>query len=500
MVNAPSTQPKPGPFAIPPLAVASHPDVMLGGRELRRWIDSLPLANPIRAGNQLLHQLRLLTRDPHPGTRFSSLLEMYDAPLEQLLEIVHARMPGIPDSALPLDQFEARLVELLTELAYGHLRMANEMLASGRPPEKETLFRAMSLLDSALNIERLHYCRLSSQRWQLMLSIFLHAESQHDGDRKIEARLRRHDQPDTLQAVFYRALIISLCDPHHQLPSEVAAWNNWTTEHADLLGLTLLPQGTFAIPIDISGTLGPLASARSGKPGSDTRYLASDRFMQQLEDEPNAPAGLRRALIALIKGRRTPEQRQAERQARNHPYQLVYGLRGIHQRLEALTQGEDPARSEVTPVSCRQVNQSRFGAAFQLQGPLNPPLSIGEPILAEAETGTSNTAPVGFTARIRRIVSGENQQLEIGVEKIQGRLIPVNIVGSAAERTGGDNLALLQHTADTDQYTLLASRRIYREGDSVAADGPSMRYTLRMLRLGGVVNHNAYIDVEPIDG
>lgn len=500
MVNAPSPQPNPVPFAIPAVAVASHPDVMRGVRELRRWIDSLPLANPVKAGNLLLHQLRLITRDPQPGARFGTLLEMYDDPLEQLLLVVQERLPGSPDSALPLDQLESLLVELLTELSYGHLRIANELMAVGKTSTPETLFHAMSLLDSALNIERLHYRKLAPQRWQLMLSIFLHAEYLQLGDRELEAKLHQHDEPNTIQGLFFRALIISLCDPHHKVPSEVMAWHRWTTEHAGLLSLTLLPQGAFSIPVDISGALSPLASARNGRPGTETRYLTGDPFMQQLEADATAPAGLQSALIGLMKGRQTREQRQTERQPRNHPYQLIYGLRNIHRRLEELTHGATPARGEVRPVPCRQVNQSRFGAAFQLQGPLNPPFSIGEPILAEAESASGNAAPVGFAARIRRVFSGDRQQIEIGVEKVQGRLIPVTLVGAVVERTRGDNQALLLHSADTGEYTLLASRSIFREGDSVAVEGPSMRYNLRMTRLGGVVQHTAYIDVKLLDG
>jgi len=499
MVNAPSTQPKPGHFAIPALAVASHPDVIQSARELQRVIDSLPLASPVRAGGQLLHHLRLLTRDPNPGTRFGALLGLYDAPLQQLSTIVRERIPGSPDSALPLDQLDSLVVELLTELACGHLRIANQLLAAGKTPTLETLFEAMHLLDAALDIERRHYRRLAPARWQLLLNIYLHAEYQQVGDQQVDARQRQADQPDTIQGLFFRALIVSLCDPNNQVPSEVLAWQRWTTENAGLLSFTLLPQGAFAIPVDISGQLSPLAGARSGKPGTETRYLATDRFVEKLEGEPEAPAGLRQALIGLVKGRRTPEQRRSDRRPRNHPHQLIYGLRNIHLRLEELSQGAPPARSAVRPVAGRQVNQSRFGSAFQLQGPLNPPLSIGEPILAEAETRAGSGAPVGFSARIRRVFSDDGQRIEIGVEKIQGRLIPVTIVGSAAQRTSGNNLGLLQHDMDTGQYVLLASRSIYREGDSVAVEGPSMRYNLRMRRLGGIVQHTAYIDVEPVD-
>ena len=499
MVNAPPMQPKPDPFEIPPPSVASHPDVMLSVRALKRWIEDLPLANPTRAGNQLLHQLRLLTRDPNPGSKFANLLALYDLPIARLLETVHGRLDSAADSAQPLDQLESLLVELLIELACGHLRIANQHIAADKPMPPETLYRAMSLLDRALNIEHLHYRRLVPQRWRLILSIFLHAEHQAVADTRIDAKLRQTDEPDSIRGLFLRALIICVCDPHHRLPSDIAAWHRWITLHTGLLALSLLPQGSYAIPVDISGALTPLAGARSARPGTQTRYLGADSFIQSLQDDQEAPASLRQALTDLIKGRRKSEQRQTERQPRNHPYRLIYGLRNIHKRLEELTLGANPETSEVRAVPCRQVNQSRYGAAFQLQGPLTPPLSVGEPVLAEAAGTADSSAPVGFSARIRRVFSGEQQQIEIGVEKIQGRLIPATIVGATAEKTRGDTQALIQHDADTGRYTLLASRSIYRKGDTVAAEGASMRYNLRILRLGGVVHQTAYIDVELLD-
>ena len=499
MVDAPSSPPKPKPFSIPALAIASHPGVMLAARELRRWIDDLPLANPPKASYLLLQQLRLLVRDPQPGARFGTLLRLYDAPLQQLLLIVNERLPTGPDSALPLDQLENLLVELLTELAYGHLRTANEMIAVGKAPATETLFRAMRLLDSAQHIQRQHYRPLVMEHWRLMLRVFQLAGQQQVTRERVEFAAQQTDDPDTIHGLFFRSLIISLCDPHHRRPSELRDWYRWTGVHTALLDLTVLPQGAFAIPLDISGTLSPLAGARAGRPGTETRYLATDRFLQCLQDESNSPQGLRQALADLIKGRKTSEQRQTERHPRNHPYRLLYGLRNIHQRLTELTQGAEPSMHALSPVACRQINQSKFGAAFQLQGPLNPPLTVGEPILAEAETSSGAATPVGFAASIRRLVSDERQQIEIGVEKLQGRLVPLTVIGAAAERARGDKQALLQHAMETGKHTLLAARSIYREGDIVAAEGPGMRYNLRMLGLSATIQHTAFIDVEPTD-
>ena len=496
MVNAPPNQPNPGLFPIPPVAVARHPAALLSPRDLRHWVDSLPLGNPPKAAEHLLHQLRLLVRDPSPGPRFAVLLALYDQPIDQLLQIVRERLKNNPENAVPLDQLEQLTVELLNESAYGQLRMANQLLDGGKAPQLEELFRAMSLLDSALNIERLHYRRLAPQAWGLLLHIFLLAEHLQLADQPMAAVPIEPDQPRTIRGLFSRVLVITLCDPHQHLPGDIQRWHAWTGANSELLELTLLPQGAAAIPVDISGSETPLAAARRSKPGPGIRYLASDRFMQRLADDPMAPQGLLQAINELIKGRKTPEQRQSPRQARNHPFRLLHGLHSVHRRLTELTDSESPSRHELSPVPCRQINRSPTGAAFTLQGPLSPPLSVGEPILAEAEAAGRKTAPVGFAGRIQRLVTADHQQIEIGVEKLQGRLIPVAVTGSATERTRGTNYAVLQHATEGTQHLLLAASSIYREGDLVVVEGAQQRYNLRMLALLAGYQRIAYIVVE----
>jgi hypothetical protein len=157
--------------------------VLLAPRELRAWIDGLPLANPPRCAQMLQQQLRLLVRDPQPGARFGALLELYERPLDALLEIVRERLHSFGDSAGPLDQLEYQSVELMSELAYGHLRLANQAIAAGKAPGHADLCRAIHLLDSAMNIERLHYHRLDPDAWRLVLGIYLHGEHLGLGER-----------------------------------------------------------------------------------------------------------------------------------------------------------------------------------------------------------------------------------------------------------------------------------------------------------------------------
>lgn len=498
MLNRGSSDGAPVLFETPTPAVIRHPSTLLSPRELRTWLEQLPLGNPPRAAGMLLQQLRLLGRDPQPGPRFGALLQLYRQPLDALLQMVAERMLDQQDCAVPLDQLERLVLEALGELAYALLRIANTQLAAGRHPGVEALFEPMSLLDQSLAIEHVHYQKVALDNWRLMQSIYLYAEKNAIADKAVKKPAGDADDPDTIHGLYLRTLLIGFCDPHRHLPSEVLAWRRWTGRHTGLLSFSLLPQGAASIPVDTSGGMTPLAAARVGKPGPEMRYLDIGGFLKRLAEDPEPPPGLRATLDDLVRGRRKPEQREAARQPRDHPFHLTTGLRQIHDRLSDLLLGRGAAGPE-RAVDGRQVNQSKTGAAFRVSGPLNPPLVIGEPLLAETPSATPGAPPVGFAARIQRLMVDDNDLIELGVEKIAGRILPVTLGGAAAERTRGDTAALLQHRSDDNTFTLIATLRVFREGDLVAVDGPGVRYNLRMQQLLGSTKRIAYIEVEPAD-
>ncbi len=495
MVNGPPIQPKSDRFKIPGVAVARHPGVMLAPRELRRWIAGLPLANPPRAAGLLLRQLMLLVRDPRMDNRIEPLLEIYQEPVTQLLEIVIERLAANPEGTVVLDELASRQLELLNELAYGHLKIANIALDTAKSPSAKTLYRAMNLLDAALHIEHQHYVPITAERWQLLLSIFLCADAQQTATQAIATPRLATDDPSTVRGLFYRTLIVHLCDPHQQRPEHIRRWHHWIGKHTDLLELTILPQGPSAIPLDIGGSMPPLTAARRGKPSPDMRYLVADRFLQQLSDDAQAPPGLHRALSDLVRGRKTSEQRQNPRQARDQAFRLRHGISNIHARLQALVNSETVLDPGPEPLPCRQINQSKTGGAFRLQGPTPPTLGVGEPLLLEAESASPNGVPIGFPARIRRLVNKGQHGIEIGVEKLTGRLLAITLSGSSAERARGEKRALLQQDSVNGQLILIAPRILFRQGDSLTADSSDGRHSLRMQELLDVVQGTAYIAV-----
>lgn len=495
MVDRPSSTGGIGWFEVPANAFARHPNVILAPRELKRWMDTLPMANPSRSADMLQSQLQMLVTDPDPGGRFGALLNLFDKPIGDLLEIAEERQAHQADAAEPPGLLEGCLLGAMSALADGHLRLANHKLTLDKPPELENLGRAMVAIDHQLRIAHQHYHKVSDAIWCRVLALLRHAEHWQLAEAQIEAPLLHNTGPRTIQALAIRALIIGLCDPNHHRPGEVAEWYRWIGSHCGTLTLSPLPQGNAAISLDMSGRMGPLAAARRGKPDGDTRYLATDGLFDALRNDDEPPRGLAQALENLLKGRRSPEQRRANRQPRHQPYCLAHGIRNMHRRLTELIEGGRGKASDAQIISCVQRDQSRRGAAFTLDTTPNPPLAVGEPVLAEACSDTPGAAK-GFAAQIRRLKIDDGNRIEMGVEKLAGRFIPVTFSGAAVDRARGANQALLQHQAEKGHFTLIAPHSVYREGDVITVQGPGVQYRLRLCRVLQSVRNTAFIEVE----
>jgi hypothetical protein len=493
MANVPSSLQQALPLTTPELAAARHPALILAPRALRSWIETLPLANPPRAAEDLRHQLELLISDPDPGNRLGSLLELYEPAIGALLEIVLERLEVNLALATQLDQLEYKIVELLQALAGGYLRIADNRLKAGKSPDAATLFHAMRAHCHATTIRRLHYHPPTAGDWQTLLGIFGHAEGLGISHRQIGPPARPAQEPNTIHRLFYSALVISLCDPNRRLPGEIHRWQRWLADQVDGLQLALLPNGTAAVPIDVSGRVPPLTGARKARPGPDIRYLDCAPLITACA---TAMPDLEQALRELIDGRAQPEQRHEPRQARNHPYLLMFGLRDIHERLLRLTQGSDDHNQLPPGSQAVQIDQSRDGACFRFVAPPDLKLSVGDPILAEAIVGDAQAANVGFTAVLRRFANLADGQAEIGVEKLRGRLIPVHIQATAGDNRHLSPLALLQQHADSGRLQLLAARGWYRENDMLTITSGATTYRLRMRERSSETSSTVRIEIE----
>jgi hypothetical protein len=125
---------------------------------------------------------------------------------------------------------------------------------------------------------------------------------------------------------------------------------------------------------------------------------------------------------------------------------MYRGLYEIHQRLtEAPLDAPAPAPGRGIP--CRQTNRSASGAAVIVRHERRRAVLAGDFVLLESAQDEPATR---YVARVRRLLRRGGDQLEIGVERLSGELVPVRI-GEAANGVHG-LLRLLPATGGRELY------------------------------------------------
>lgn len=124
-------------FKLPSLKTSGQGDFPTQPRKLKRWLEELPLVNMGDTTRQFFEALRQLnTQDLAPAHRLE-LLELMRPTAKTVLD--HLGRHFI-NRTVPLPEKSARVAELnramLTELATGYARAANELLATGRTRDK----------------------------------------------------------------------------------------------------------------------------------------------------------------------------------------------------------------------------------------------------------------------------------------------------------------------------------------------------------------------------
>ncbi len=237
--------------------------------------------------------------------------------------------------------------------------------------------------------------------------------------------------------------------------------------------------------MDLSGQVSPLHYARQPDPSLPAHYISLDQLLAELHpgrlDEVGCDldAWLEQSLGTLAKGR---SERRHPRRARNADYHFVMGLEAVHERLRSLqpgASGASPATNAYPPslygIPCIQSDVSSSGSGFLLPGNQRYP-DPGEWALFELDNPTGKAAVSGFAGQIKRCMRDEDGYLRIGVERLLGNVIPVN-VGSM--RTP----ALFNADPSKNRYHLIAPHGYFEAEKPDTLFGSNKDYQVRHEKL-----------------
>lgn len=443
--------PTPDPFENP--LVETNPGA------LRQWATALPYANAEQLSEAVLTSLGRLNRFPGPVKKRDELMDIYHSPAQRLSH-TSARSKGAPP--LPL------LRRVMLEMAFGYSHIANDCL--GNKANRKNLDRMAHALYFATRFYLLEYlyaceafdCR-AAHSYRELSRLRTYAEEQNLHRQVIEDADNDDPETATVEHQFNRFMLLRLLDPCHLQEGEPRIcfdYLNSVASHAELNTPTQESERSGNYVIDRLGEVPPYPFEPEGLDNlSLPRFTLFDlnpvsqqihkllRRLERSEEQTPAPMnglGHQEAtnlLARMLKSWHIRSKRDSERHTTTGQVQVWAGLRSIYGYLTHEQGGEVPDSDEITmsesslqaarldpskpQLVARRFNQSRSGVALHL-----PPNAAGRPLIGELVLislhGASdlNDWKIGI---VKRALTRENAVLEIGVQFLLGRIVPITL-------------------------------------------------------------------------
>lgn len=472
-------------FHVPTPDPFENPLVETNPGQLRQWATALPFANPEQLSEAVLTNLLRLNRFPGPVRKREELMEVYYTPVQRLLHGSTARRGMAPNQSLR---------KVMLEMAYGYNHLANETLANkASKKNQERLSHAIFHAIKFYMLEFLHACEefdcraIHTYREISRLSTFAEEQNIH------QIPFHEEEYPGiehTIEQQFKRFLLLRLLDPCHLQEGEPRICFDYLDNlagHAQIkpLGRDIECSGHYVID-----RLGEVPPSLFEPDGLDTlsqpRFTLFDlnpvsqqihQLLRYLErSEEHKPVAMNKLTIPevnnllarMLRSWHIRLQRGTERHTTAGQVSLWTGLNNIHLYLaqdlgdpqtenggssdeitlsqtQATTQKHalDPNKPQLI---AHRFNQSRSGVALHLAPAPNTPSLVGELVLVSLQSGAAMTEwKVGV---VKRALHREDNALEIGVQFMPGRIVPITLQAAFQRPSALDD----QETSETPMY------------------------------------------------
>ena len=436
----------PGERAAPPKDLEVRP------RQVRAWVESLPLAQASEATRQLCAHMAAVNRARVPVDDRLSILEAYRPVAAVLLDEMDAIYARSPLPLTPRAREALTLArDLAAELATGYkialVEKAGKLIAFGTKKQMPLLMlRALEYLSTGLQASYKAYTPVPPGLWRDMHRIYLHAEregiARDPGDTESRA---------TVTDVYGEALLLSLTDPYRLPQGEAAKVIAQLAGYRSLVALgqsrpATRPGGHFIVPCDTDKPPKPALSANDDTGGPNWRLLDANAVVDKIRARRDAlesgnvsattsrmtgPDGL--ALLArLVVLWGDPPKRAHRREPGNGSVAVCAGLKAVghfvaqQPQLDAAAEAEalrkgitlpllalpmDDASQSMPVFEWDIVNLSPGGLKLRRMGPTPQPIAVGEIV------GLKFAGPMRWSLAVARwITLFDEGGMEFGVQ------------------------------------------------------------------------------------
>lgn len=395
-------------------------DLELRPKQVKTWLDALPLAQSMDSARKMVTHLAQMSRAKLDSDTRLAILEAYRPVVATALEELDA---VYNKATLPLTpRAREGLVlarDLATEMAMGYKITLAEKSGgllgafSSKKGVAVQILRAMEYEFAILRASYKSYTPVPPGVWRDMHQLYLHAEQE-----KIEREVVDADSKSTAFDLYCEALLLSLTDPYRLVQGELdkiiaqaRAWRGIVT-----LGQVrppTRPGGHFLVPCDLDRTPKPIISPNEETGGPNWRLLDANpmvdklRAKKQAAETGNVSATMSKSLgpegLALLGRLITlwgdPPKRAYRRNPADSTVAICVGIKAVGHfvafeprmdpkaEAEALKKGitmplmalpTDDASQAIPVFEWDVVNESVGGLKVRRMGATQQPIGVGE--------------------------------------------------------------------------------------------------------------------------
>ena len=476
-------------LSVPADRAAPPKDLEIRPKQVKAWIESLPLAQSLDAAKKLCVHLAAVNRAKMELDIRLQILEVYRPTAAVLLEELDAVYSKSP-LPLPTRAREALMAarDLTAELATGYkiaiVEKSGKLIAFGAKKQLPGLIaRAMEFLMGGLMASYKSYTPPPPGIWRELHELYLHADREGVAKEPADAETKV-----TVFDLYTEALLVSLTDPYRlvqgdadKILAQARGYRGMATVGRERPNTR--PGGHFLVPCDTDKPPKPLLSANDDAGGPNWRLLDANPVVDRLRQKKTAaetgnvsqtmskamgPDGLAQ-LARLITLWGDPPKRTQRRNPSDATVAICVGLKAVghfvsfEPRLDATAEADALKRGITMPLMALPtdeasqaipvfewdiVNESAGGLKVRRMGVTQQPIGVGEVVGVKL-----NDRSRWIIGVARWITMFDEGGMEFGIQFIGSLARPVWVqptVASAPQAKLGLKLAFGNDSGEPD--------------------------------------------------
>lgn len=248
----------------------------------KQWLKALPLTNVQLVQSELIQQLEVLSHFPLPALERLKILEQLRETVAYIAGELGKKYRNKPLPFTTLELAAWNNVETLWQILAANYRLCLQASIDGDAGVAAFTALITQRAMHCLVVQILEYGHayraVPSALWRQLHPLYAYAEEREVASKRIKDGLNREDGSDSCEAVYAKALLLSLADPRQLSSRQLLQLDRWLDKWAARAPLDKEQPPTPALPlvaVDLAGASGP--AFYTGQMMKEKRFLDTER-------------------------------------------------------------------------------------------------------------------------------------------------------------------------------------------------------------------------------